>query len=253
VKNKIKFLWIIFGVSVVATAFFGIKIAREFNENRQGQVFYAALPVVFLQISDEETEIEEEIFFEPMIDLVAVRENFPNIVGWIKSEGAGINYPIVQAADNDFYLRHLPDGTRHAWGSIFLDYRNAADFSDASVFIYGHNIRTGDMFGLLKNFREQIFFENNSHMFIFTPAKNFSLQIFAAYVLNSAFEVPPMQFADASEFDEFIANARARSFIQSDSEILFGDTLIFLCTCTNAGASNERLIILGKLAETYLI
>jgi len=197
-------------------------------------------------------------------DFAALRREFPSIVGWIQagdapaslrrkgekagvSASGGINYPIMQGCDNDFYLHHLPDGARHAWGSIFLDYRNAADFSDAGILIYGHNMRAGHMFGSLRNYEKQDFFDAHSDMFIFTPERDFVLKLFAGYVIDASVEVPPMRFENEARFDEFIRDVRRRSFFSSDVIPTFGDTIVFLCTCTDGANIHGRLIVAGVL------
>ena len=49
-----------------------------------------------------------------------------------------------------FYLTHLYDGTKNRVGSIFLDCRNAHDFSDQNSVLYGHHMKSGKMFASLK-------------------------------------------------------------------------------------------------------
>ncbi|MCL2386593.1 MAG: class B sortase [Defluviitaleaceae bacterium] len=264
-KTKIRILYAVLGVIIVIMAFFGISLAVEMHTDRQGRAFNAALPVDFIpretvQLPNPDSEVrlfaeiisveeEEEIAFVPLVDFDEMRNQFPSIVAWIQSEGTVINYPIVQGEDNDFYLDRLPNRQRHPWGSIFLDYRNAIDFSDSSILIYGHNMRSGDMFGSLKYYANQAHFEEHSTMLIFTPTNNFVLELFAGYLLDSAFEVPPMYFTDEEHFYSFVNNIRRRSIFQSEVEVNYGDRLVFLCTCTTGGNINERLIIVGRLVE----
>lgn len=42
-------------------------------------------------------------------------------------------------------------------GSIFLDYRSRADFTDRKVILYGHNMKDGSMFSNLKKYRDADF------------------------------------------------------------------------------------------------
>jgi len=218
----------------------------------QGQSFYADQSIEFrprtqaspsgsIQLTQaNETE-------EPFVDFDEMREIFPSIVAWIQSEWTVINYPIVQGGDNDHYLYRLADGRSHIMGSIFLDYRNVPDFSDQSIIIYGHDMRSGDMFGSLRHYTDQDYFEAHSSMFIFTPEQDFELLLFSGYVIDSAYEVPPMHFADQEDFDRFVSDIKRRSIFSSDVEVSFGDQIVFLATCTPNNLENERLIIAGKL------
>jgi sortase B len=261
-KFKLRVLYAFLVISLGLVIYFGVSLFLELNTQRTGREFFAAMPVEFVprdvlnaprgdsvHIFHETREDDPEPVFVPFVDFDALRVDFPSIVGWIQSEGTVINYPIVQGPDNDFYLYRLPDGTRHAWGSIFLDFRNAADFSDEVIKIYGHNMRSGDKFGSLKYYASQLYFHNHPTMFIFTPYNHFVLEIFAGYFLDSSLEVPPMVFSDAEHFYEYIIDIRSRSIFTSLLNISFGDQIVLLCTCTESSNQNERLIIAGRLVE----
>ena len=246
-KIKIRVLIGILVLSLGAMAAFGIGLWLDMSSTRQGQEFFAAMHVDVVQ-SPRETSLTPTLFV-PALDFDELREMAPNLVGWLQSQGTVINYPIVQGMDNDFYLDHLPNGVRNSMGSIFLDYRNHADFSSSTIFIYGHNMASGDKFSSLRHYTDQQFFEQHSNMLIFTPERNFEIVIFAGYDIDSSVEVPPMGFANQADFESYIADLRNRSFINSDIEVNYGDQLVFLCTCIFTNQSPWRRIIVGKLVE----
>ena len=64
------------------------------------------------------------------IDFDRLREINPDVIAWLLSPGTQINYAVVQAEDNDYYLHRLLDGTAANGGTPFADYRCSADFSD---------------------------------------------------------------------------------------------------------------------------
>lgn len=64
----------------------------------------------------------------------------------------GVDYPVVQGEDNEHYLHYTFDGKENIAGSIFLDYRNRADFTDRKVILYGHNMQDGSMFSHLEKY-----------------------------------------------------------------------------------------------------
>ena len=45
-----------------------------------------------------------------------------DVVAWLTVPGTEIDDPVVQAADNDYYLRRTWLGESDVWGSYFLDY-----------------------------------------------------------------------------------------------------------------------------------
>ena len=199
------------------------------------------------------------------IDFHKMREISPDIVAWIRSEGTAIDYPIVQSTDNDFYLNHLPNGTRNKMGSIFLDYRNTIDSlldysNNTPLFIYGHDVPSGDMFGSLRHYTSQDYFDQHNIIHLFTPEQDYILTPFAGYIIDTAVEMIPLYFngstdfydytdfsADIADFYDYIYDITQRSFFKSDVQISHGDRLVFLTTCVESGSKNDRLIIAAKL------
>jgi len=284
------FLYSIFGLSVGAMVFFTMTFLSETNNIKQGQAFYENLSIEIIQNQFDEysssvtdkakslpkTKLDSEIFiiqdsnngefqtieieskedeappiFKSFIDFDTMRGNYPDIVAWIKAEN--LNYPIVQGIDNNYYLSRLPNSKHHVMGSIFLDYRNLEDFSEQTIILYGHDSRKGDMFGSLKYYASQEYYEQNSSVLIFTPKCDYNLMLIAGYIIDSAFEVPPMNFIDPEDFEQYIADIKNRSIFKSksDIEVNYGDQLVYLATCISSGSINDRLIIVGKL-EIYV-
>jgi len=131
----------------------GREIVTRLDEYQAARTEYASLREQFgvpSDTSDSESETEESDTTETEgIDFDALRAINPNVVGWIVVPGTQISYPLVQGADNAWYLRHTFSGERNASGAIFLDYRNRADFSDSQIILHGHNMRDGSMFAPL--------------------------------------------------------------------------------------------------------
>jgi len=195
---------------------------------------------------DGEDDEDEADRWRPYVDFDKLNDTFPGVVGWIKLEGTPIDYPVMQYVDNDHFLRYLPDGTPHRNGSIFLDYRNNNDFSEKSILIYGHETRAGDMFGVLKNFRKNGFFEAHSIAHLHTPENDYTIEIFAGHIAHSIRDHPPLRFENDEDFLNYIEHLKKISVFDSDIEITPEDTIVSLVTCTY-DFDNARLIIVGIL------
>jgi len=115
------------------------------------------------------------------LDLEALREVNADVVGWILIPGTRISYPIVQGADNDYYLNHTWDGQQNAAGAVFLEASHAADFSDFSTILYGHNLRSGAMFTDLHRYKAQDFWQDHPFVYIATDTGCSRYRIYAAY------------------------------------------------------------------------
>jgi sortase B len=182
----------------------------------------------------------------PYINFEALNYLIPGVVGWIKLDGTPIDYPVMQYTDNDFFLTRLPDGTSHRNGSIFLDYRNNSDFSDKSILIYGHETRAGDMFGVLKNYRNQEFYDANPVIYLYTPEKDYIIEIFAGSIAHSIRDHPLLHFESDEDFLSYINNIKRTSVFSSDVEVSPDDRIVSLVTCTY-DFDDARLIIVGKM------
>ena len=176
------------------------------------------------------------------VDFNALLAMNDDIVGWIYCPNTLINYPIVQGADNDYYLTHLIDDSWNENGSIFMDYRNAFDFTDSNTLIYGHNMKTGAMFAELMNYKTQSFYNAHPYIYIFTPQQNYRMDLIAGCIVDhnaSIYTLTPTA--------DIISNLMANSTFNSDKEYP-GGNVVTLSTCTSA-YDNARYVILGVLTE----
>ena len=119
------------------------------------------------------------------VDFETLRSQNPDIIGWIYSPDTPINYPIAQSEDNDYYLRRLTDGTRNTAGTIFVDFRNAPDFSDRNTLVYGHNMKNDTMFGTLSEYGRQSYYEAHRELWLLTPEQTFRLEPIAGFVTRA--------------------------------------------------------------------
>ncbi|MGI6110367.1 MAG: class B sortase [Eubacteriaceae bacterium] len=100
-----------------------------------------------------------------------LREENSDVVAWIRVDDSNINYPVLKGTDNETYLSLDAEKKSSSTGSIFMDYRNAADFTDMQTVLYGHNMSGGRMFADVKNFSDQSYFESHKTGRIYLPDK----------------------------------------------------------------------------------
>ena len=134
------------------------------------------------KISDTVGEREESLQDIPAeqlplsVDFDELKKINPDIVAWIAFDNIDISYPVVQR-DNSYYLSHTFEGKENVAGCIFMDEQNTSDFSDNHTILYGHNMKNGTMFGMLKNYKEQEFLEENRYFTIYTPDAEYRYEI----------------------------------------------------------------------------
>lgn len=185
---------------------------------------------VSYEVAPMETEPADDTLW-PEVDFEHLQWINPDIVGWIYVEGTKINYPIVQAEDNDYYLDRLFDGTRNSAGSIFLDSRCSFDFSDRHSILYGHNMKDKSMFAALMNYKDPKFYPNHSQALLLTPERNYKIQFFSGYVCDSWENAWTLNF-ESTDFSDWLIEITDRSRFTPFALPGEDDTIITLSTCS---------------------
>ncbi|MBQ7086884.1 MAG: class B sortase [Clostridia bacterium] len=171
---------------------------------------------------------EVKISFE---ELVAM---YPDVIGWLYCEGTPINYPVVQAKDNDYYLRRMINGKYNVGGTIFVDYRNSDDFSDPVTLIYGHNMKNGSMFGAIPKYAKKDFLQAHKIMTLKTPDKNYEIEIIGG-VKTDAYD--PIYSMDVGNLAKQLKYAPEK-----------GEKIIVFSTCLY-DTEDSRYLLAGTLRE----
>ena len=198
------------------------------------------------------TETNDADIVLPSVDFEALRENGPDIIGWLSLPDTVLNYPVMQTDNNEYYLNHLYDGTYNKVGCLFADYENRADFSDRNTIIYGHNMRDGSMFALLNRYDEQSYFDTHRQMYLVTPKGGYVMEIFAAFAAKpeeSGSETSPWQLSwkDDGAYTTWLTAMKERSAVESDVTVTCSDKVLTLSTCTPGGTG--RFLVMGKLVK----
>lgn len=130
----------------------------------------------------------------------------PETVGWLVIPGTKINYPIVQAKDNDKYLHTAFNGESSMAGSIFLDYESDPDMLGRNNIIYGHNMKNGTMFRDLIKFKDEEFFKKHRNFQIYTSSRVINLKAISCYYGKADADVRKTNFDSQEEYQEFVTN-----------------------------------------------
>jgi len=102
-----------------------------------------------------------------------------NVVAWLTVDDTTIDYPVMQGETNTEYLNKDPFGEYSLSGSIFLDSRNASDFSDEYSMIYGHHMEGGLMFGALDAYLEEEYFDTHQTGTLVVGDRTYDIRVYA--------------------------------------------------------------------------
>lgn len=177
-----------------------------------------------------------------------------NLVGWIKIDGTDVNYPVMQSDDNTYYLTHSFDGKNSNAGALFMDYRSDFVNPTTNTIIYGHNMKNGSMFGGLKQYLSESFFNKHDTIQFDTIYEHRQYQIVAvclAKVKDSEDDTfRYYNFISAkneNEWNAFTESVGAMA-VNGSMDVKAGDELLTLSTCNNY-IEDGRLFILAKRVE----
>ena len=171
-------------------------------------------------------------------DMSALSED---VVAWLTVDDTEIDYPVMQGIDNNEYLNKDPFGEYSLAGSIFLDARNAPDFTDPYSLIYGHHMEYGRMFGALDEFLDEDYFENHRTGTLTVAEKVYDIRFFACIEADASVRAI---FAP-TEAEGTLEYVRENADIWREPE---GQRLIALSTC-KFPQTTDRIIVFGVLQD----
>ena len=184
---------------------------------------------------------------ERKIDFVELKAISRDAVAWLYSPGTVIDYPVMKANDYSYYLRRLPDGTSNANGSLFIDYNCAPDFSDPLTVIYGHNMKSGRMFGSLTGYRAQSYYDKHPTMFLYTEQGDYRIELLYGFVIGAG-QWRERAFMYPENVQALLAYAAHNTTFVSSAQYEADDRIAALSTCSYE-FDDARYVVIGRLRK----
>ncbi len=231
------------------------------NDNKDTSDIIDSIGDLAIEIEDNENteninevdDVSSDYWYYVSFPLINVNfdellEKNSDTVAWLNVNNTNINYPVVQASDNDYYLNHSFDNSYNEAGWVFLDYRNSSDFSGRNNIIYAHSRLDKTMFGSLSRVLKSSWYTDKSNHIIrlSTPSENTLWQIFSVYVIEEESYYITTNFNDDDSYVEFLNTIRDRSRYDFDVELSDSDKIITLSTCYS---DSERTVVHAKLIK----
>lgn len=175
---------------------------------------------------------------DPQASFGELLEINPDVRAWLSMENTNIDFPILQGQSNLSYINKDAYGNFALAGSVFLDCRNKADFSDCYSVTYGHHMEGSNMYGDLDRYKEEEFFRSNPDGELILPDRSYKLTAFALLIVKSG---DPVIFAPYEWADRLSSNLQ---YISDNAEFLNQDVfsqvqasenpqILALSTCSN--------------------
>ena len=172
------------------------------------------------------------------VDFAKLQQDWPDVVGWIQWPEVNMDFPIVHGSTNNEYLRRLPDGTWNNGGSIFLEANNQT-ILDWHAIVYGHNMSDGSMFGQMKKYLKEDFFQENggkASFVLYTPEGIWQYDVFSIEEVDSMDPgVYTVGYVQSDEFTSFVQAMKERSLYDMGGTPDGTKPVMTLSTCATTG------------------
>jgi len=179
------------------------------------------------------------------IDFDGLKEMNEDIIGWITIPGTQVSYAILQDKEQEeYYLHHTVTKEENILGSIFTYPQFSPSLTDPNTIIFGHNMRSGQMFGELSNYTDQAFYNEYPDVYIYTPERSVHCLIYSAYTCPKEDSTYTMGFEpDSAEFGEYILHTIEMSGIETGITPTQEDQVFILSTCSDTGDHSVRYVV----------
>ncbi|MBR1930961.1 MAG: class B sortase [Lachnospiraceae bacterium] len=208
--------------------------------------------VVVIHYTDEGEEPAREVLDE----YKNVFNKNKKLIGWLKIDDTNIDYPVVQTSDNEYYLDHNLNQEYDKNGSIFMDKDCDILKPSTNFILYGHHMRSGQMFGKLDLYEKEAYYKEHPYIQFDTIYEKGLYQVMYAFRSRVYSEEEIVfkyyQFIDAVSVQEFDSNMQemaAMSFYDTGVTAQYGDNLLTLSTC-DYQEKNGRFVVVAKRIAT---
>lgn len=250
-------LSVLFLISVVCLGYFGLYYYGAWKVDKESKRLAQLKENTAINnmYEDEEMEVvvgDEVKTYKVLEKYKSLYNSNKTLIGWLKIADTVIDYPIMQSEDNTYYLDHNSNLEEDRNGALFLDSHCDIQNPGANYIIYGHNMKSGKMFGSLDQYEDPAYYEKHKTIQFDTLYEEGTYEVmyvFRSHVFKQeevAFKY--YQFYDANSKEEFESNMNemaAMSLYDTGITAQYGDQLLTLSTC-DYEEKDGRFVVVAK-------
>ena len=175
-----------------------------------------------------------------------------DIIGWLTIKDM-IDEAVVQR-DNSYYLRRDYRGYHNVNGAIFLDESIDLKTRPYTLMLYGHNMKTGMMFGNLRNYENVSFYKHNPFVTFDTAYENGRYVIFAVTTISTVssdkhfVNLSALNSTSVALRQQAINSLSSLSVIRTGIDVQAQDQVLLLITCVD-DEDDRRVIAARRVRE----
>ena len=197
---------------------------------------------------------DEDIELEVLEEYQTLYNKNKKLIGWLKIDDTNIDYPVMQTANNEYYLDHNYNQEYDRNGSLFLDKDCDVVHRNTNLIIYGHHMKSGKMFGNLNKYSSEDYCKKHSTIqfdTIYEKGTYEVMYVFRSKIYNEDEIVfKYYQFLNAASEKEFASNMQemaALSLYDTGVTASYGDELLTLSTCDNSEEDGRFVVVAKKI------
>ncbi len=180
-------------------------------------------------------------------------EAYSRLYGWLQIPETQIDLSVMRAeGDREFYLHHDFTGAESAEGALFVDAKSSIYPQDDNTVIYGHNMKNGHIFGTLKMYLDQEFFQAHREIRFDTLYESGiyeAVAVLKTRILNeneNGFRYYHFfQYKNKEEFQDRMDFVEENRMFETGSTLQYGDGILMLSTCEYS-QENGRLVVVAR-------
>lgn len=197
----------------------------------------------------KESKKENEEASEKELSLSLLKKTNKDVVGILEFDDRIIYEPIVQAPDNNFYVRRNIEKQYANAGIPFISSDGNVD--SQNIVIYGHSSKWNNIIftPLMSYIDENYYLKHPTFEFITENGtrtyKIFDVMNIDLNNLNDSLEFTQSSWDTTNEFNVFISDSINRGLYKTKESATTYDKLMTLVTCDTRD-NNKRIVVLAK-------
>ena len=223
-----------------------------YRHTRKEAYDYSEYYVPSPEEKDPEKESEKEVEEQKELSLDLLKKTNPDVIGIIEFDDRMIYEPVVQAPDNDYYVRKNIERQYAAAGIPFVT--GTGNIYSTNVVIYGHSsVYDNIIFTPLMNYTGYDFYQAHQSFRFQTEDGTRTYQIFAVLNVDTKDPYDTLGFAETewrkeTSYSDFLRDMKSRSIYNTGVNVSTNDKIMTLVTCDTRNG-NKRIVVLGKEAS----
>ncbi|MDD6032324.1 MAG: nicotinamide-nucleotide amidohydrolase family protein [Oscillospiraceae bacterium] len=255
-----RFSDVFFKLLLIAAIAAGVWAASQMTETTITD--YHSAQVLEQAVAARETEptpeTESNLPEGYLSQFAALYELNEDIAGWITIPDTNVNLPVMQCADNSYYLSHDINKGHDINGLPFMDFRNKLEpgvFS-TNTLVYGHNMTSGMIFRDLVYYRDPEYYKAHPIVTFDTVYDEGQWVIFSCFEANTEASIGEVfqyfNFVNSKDPDRiqwYINEVTSRSYFTVDIDVSIDDQFLTLQTCANDRYETKVCVVARRLRD----